>query len=70
MLSAKPNASFEEIRNALEKTAVDIDAKGVDSAAGYGRIDVNAAIEELLHPTAAVNAAPAAGATPAVTPAA
>ena len=38
----------EQIVKALTSTAVDIDAKGPDLNAGYGRIDVNKAIDALL----------------------
>jgi bacillopeptidase F len=52
MLSAKPNATYDEITKALQVSAVDIDQPGADVNAGYGRIDVDRAIDALLHPAA------------------
>jgi subtilisin family serine protease len=48
LLQAKPNATHEQIVAALEKTAVDIDLPGPDTAAGHGRIDVDRAIDRLI----------------------
>lgn len=48
MLSAKPNATYDEIVKALASTATDIAEPGPDNAAGYGRINVNKAIDALL----------------------
>jgi bacillopeptidase F len=50
MLQAKPTATHDEIVAALEATATDIDVPGPDKSAGYGRINVDKAIERLLAP--------------------
>jgi subtilisin family serine protease len=63
MLSAKPDATYDQIVAALENTATDIDVKGPDNAAGYGRINVDKAIDYLLKGGSA--AAPSAAAAPA-----
>ena len=42
-----PQATHEPIVEALTKTAVDIDKPGPDNAAGFGRIDVDKALEHL-----------------------
>ncbi len=48
MLQAKPDATYDQIRAALESTALDIGAPGPDLKTGYGRINVDAAIDKLL----------------------
>lgn len=53
MLSAKPTATYDEIVTALESTATDIAEPGPDNSAGYGRINVNKAIDALLAGSAA-----------------
>lgn len=62
MLQAKPDASYDQIVQALEKTAVDIGDRGPDLAAGYGRIDVARAIDHLQKGGAVAVAARAAAA--------
>ncbi|MBC7462426.1 MAG: S8 family serine peptidase [Thermoleophilia bacterium] len=47
LLSKFPQATHEQLAKALESTAQDIDIKGPDTAAGYGRIDVAAALRAL-----------------------
>lgn len=47
LLSAKPDATHDEIVAALQDTAVDIDVPGPDGAAGFGRVDVDAAVARL-----------------------
>lgn len=47
LLQAKPQATHDEIVQALTRSAVDIDRPGPDNAAGFGRIDVPAALEWL-----------------------
>jgi bacillopeptidase F len=53
MLSAKPDATYEQITSALARSATDISEPGPDNAAGHGRINVDAAIKLLLAGTAA-----------------
>lgn len=48
LLDAKPDATYDEIVAALTATATDIDRAGVDQSAGYGRINVDRAVEYLL----------------------
>ncbi len=64
LLQAAPQATHEQVVEALTKTAVDIDRPGPDNASGFGRIDVPAA---LAHLKGAVAEA-AAGAGEAVDP--
>ncbi|MCW2921459.1 MAG: serine protease [Thermoleophilia bacterium] len=45
ILSKFPQATHDQIVQALTKTAVDIDRPGPDNAAGFGRIDVDKALE-------------------------
>ena len=59
LLSAKPNATYDEIVKALTSTATDIAEPGPDNSAGYGRINVNKAIDALLG-AAATASSPAA----------
>ncbi|MCW2972822.1 MAG: serine protease [Thermoleophilia bacterium] len=47
LLSKFPQATHDQLAKALEGTAIDIDIKGPDTAAGYGRIDVAAALRSL-----------------------
>ena len=47
LLQANPQATHDQIVKALESTATDIDRPGPDTAAGYGRINVNAAIDQV-----------------------
>jgi bacillopeptidase F len=47
MLQAKPNATDAEIREALTKTATDLGPAGPDMDSGYGRINVDKAIDYL-----------------------
>ncbi|MEO6866405.1 MAG: S8 family serine peptidase, partial [Gaiellales bacterium] len=47
MLQANPQASYDEIRDALQSTATDIADPGVDFTAGHGRINVDKAVEAL-----------------------
>ena len=47
LLSVDHDASIDEIKRALTKTAVDIDTEGPDPSSGYGRIDVEAAVKYL-----------------------
>ncbi|MCW2959716.1 MAG: serine protease [Thermoleophilia bacterium] len=47
LLQAKPQATHAEILEAMNSTAVDIDRPGPDTAAGNGRVDVIAAIDQL-----------------------
>lgn len=51
MLQAKPDATDAQIAAALTKTAKDVSSPGIDLDSGYGRIDVDKAIAELLNPT-------------------
>lgn len=67
LLQAAPQASHDQILKALTDTATDIDAKGPDLSAGYGRINVDQAIDALKAMTAAP-ASPAAGGGTASTP--
>ena len=60
MLSAKPTATYNEIVKALTSTATDIAEPGPDNAAGYGRINVNKAIDALLATGSTAVAQPAA----------
>lgn len=55
---AAPQATHEQIVEALTRTAIDIDRPGPDNAAGFGRIDVPAAIEHLRGATASAEAEP------------
>lgn len=50
LLQARPDATHDEIVQALTKTAVDVDRAGPDNASGYGRIDVVRALDELGPP--------------------
>lgn len=61
LLQAKPDATHEQIVEALAATAVDIDAKGPDVNAGYGRIDVAKALDHLLGSGRGRSARPHAG---------
>ncbi|ROU06059.1 S8 family serine peptidase [Lysobacter enzymogenes] len=45
--SARPNATAQQVREALFATAKDIDAAGRDDNTGWGLVQVKAAIEEL-----------------------
>ncbi len=45
--SARPNASAQQVREALFTTAKDIDAAGRDDNTGWGLVQVKAAIDEL-----------------------
>jgi subtilisin family serine protease len=47
LLQAAPQATHEQIVDALTGGAVDIDRAGPDNASGFGRIDVPAALERL-----------------------
>jgi subtilisin family serine protease len=47
MLQAHPQATHDQIVEALTRTAVDIDRPGPDNAAGFGRIDVAKALDHL-----------------------
>lgn len=49
LLQAHPQATHQQIVDALTRTAVDIDKKGPDNAAGFGRIHLPAAIAHLQH---------------------
>jgi bacillopeptidase F len=44
---AAPQATHEQLVEALTRTAVDIDRPGPDNASGFGRIDVPAAIDHI-----------------------
>ncbi len=61
MLQAHPQATHEQIVEALTKTAVDIDKPGPDNAAGFGRIDVEQALAHLGTAVAATAGAETAG---------
>jgi subtilisin family serine protease len=65
LLQAKPNATHDEIVKALEQTAIDIDTPGPDTSAGYGRIDVVAALGKLGTKIATAVPAPPPSSTPA-----
>lgn len=54
LLQAAPQATHQQLVDALTKRAVDIDKPGPDNAAGFGRIDVPAAIEHVRAAVAAV----------------
>lgn len=45
---AAPDATYDEIVRAFADTAVDVDRAGTDARSGFGRIDVDAALERLL----------------------
>ena len=47
LLQAAPQATHQQIVDALTRTAVDIDKPGPDNASGFGRIDVPAALTYL-----------------------
>jgi len=53
LLQAKPQATHEEIVNALTSTAVDVDRPGPDNASGFGRIDIDKAVAALVGGTPA-----------------
>jgi subtilisin family serine protease len=56
LLSKFPQATHQQIVDALTKTAVDIDKPGPDNAAGFGRIDVAkalVALQSMVDPQAA-----------------
>lgn len=55
LLSIKKNASLDEIKRALARTAVDIATEGPDINSGYGRIDVAAAAAYLKSGKAATD---------------
>lgn len=48
LLEAKPDASVNEIHAALEDTAIDMGVAGVDYDSGYGLIQADAAVAEVL----------------------
>ena len=47
LLQAAPQATHEQVVEALTKTAIDIDRPGPDNASGFGRIDVPAALAHI-----------------------
>ena len=55
LLSANPNATYEQVVQALTSTATDIGSKGPDTAAGYGRINVDAAAAQIRTATPAAH---------------
>ena len=65
MLQAKPGATPEHINTSLENTAIDMAAAGFDYDSGFGLIQADAAITEVLNTS--VNAAPVAAFTYACT---
>jgi hypothetical protein len=50
LLDAKPEATVDEIRAALEDTAIDMGVAGVDSDSGHGLIQADAAVAQMLIP--------------------
>jgi len=58
--SADPSRSAAEIRNALDSTALDLGAAGLDSAYGYGLVQAAAAWQSLGGGGGSGNAAPSA----------
>jgi subtilisin family serine protease len=51
LLSKNPNLTPAQVQSVLTSTAVDIEAPGFDSSAGYGRLDALAAINAVSVPT-------------------
>jgi hypothetical protein len=51
LLSKNPNLTPAQVQSALTSTAVDIEAPGFDTSAGYGRLDALAAITAVSAPT-------------------
>ena len=50
LLEANPSLTFEQVRNALTSTAIDLGTSGPDPVAGHGRIDAFAALNSLVGP--------------------
>jgi subtilisin family serine protease len=48
LLEANPSLTFEQIRNALTSTAIDLGPAGPDTVFGHGRIDALAAVNALV----------------------
>jgi subtilisin family serine protease len=68
LLEADPTLTPDEQARLLEATAVDLGEAGPDNAFGHGRIDVAAALDRVLGPTPASQAAQATVEAPAVRP--
>lgn len=60
LLSSSPTMSAEAVRQALQATATDLGAPGIDDAYGYGLIDLFAAWQYLGAGASAIVASPAA----------
>ena len=48
LLEANPSLTFDQIRNALTSTAIDLGVSGLDNVYGHGRIDALAAVNSLV----------------------
>ncbi|MCW2925628.1 MAG: cell surface protein, partial [Thermoleophilia bacterium] len=59
LLSKFPQATHQQVVDALTSTAVDIDRPGPDNASGYGRIDLPKALAKLAADAAAPAEQPA-----------
>jgi subtilisin family serine protease len=46
--SLKPDYTADQVKEVIEKTAVDLGAPGKDNETGYGRVDANAAVAYVL----------------------
>jgi subtilisin family serine protease len=47
LLQANPQATHQQIVDAINSSAIDIDVPGPDNAAGYGRVDVIPALDAI-----------------------
>ena len=58
LLSANPDLSADGVRDLLQRTALDLGELGWDEVYGYGRIQADAALNEVLYPSPPDTVAP------------